>query len=140
MVNTNKKMQTDNIRLCSVCGKPLQIKTCFACGGSGEIGHLFWKQTCGRCKGSGIENKCPDDFKHQMERIERERRKYLFRPDTCPQCGGTGWVYDPVTKLKVPCPTCRKGQSRYQQPPLPPNAPLWYGDQNLDGIPDYIQR
>jgi DnaJ-class molecular chaperone len=122
-------MQKDNRRLCSVCGKPLQIRTCFACSGRGDIGHFFWKQTCGRCKGSGLEYECPDDFKHQRERIERESRKYLdrFRAYTCPQCGGTGWLYDPVTKLKVPCPTCRKGQSEYLRPPQPPplGHPWW---------------
>lgn len=131
-------MQKDNKRLCSVCGKPLHIRTCFACGGRGEIGHFFWKQTCGRCKGSGIEYECPDYFKHESERIERERRKSEL--DTCPQCGGTGWVFDYDLQLGVPCPTCRKGRSRYPQPRQDPNAPLWHQDQNLDGIPDYMQR
>ena len=136
-------MQKDNRRLCSVCGKPLQKWTCSVCGGRGEIGHFFWKQTCGRCKGSGIEYKCPDHFKHEMEEIKRameknireQKKNYFWREldriDTCPLCGGTGVVYDQITKMEVPCPNCRKRQSLDQQSP-----PQSYGDIDGDGVPD----
>ena len=126
-------------RLCNVYHKPLEIRICWECGGKDEVGHLFWKDTCSKCKGSGIEYYCPNWYEHYRSSRRTYSPPTTVLPDrstSCPRCGGLGYIFNPLLKKFEPCPICGKKETSYQQSSPQQSPPESYGDIDGDGVPD----
>jgi DnaJ-class molecular chaperone len=102
-------------RTCAVCGKPLELRECLACGGSGKVrAALVLKRTCERCGGSGRLWLCPDWIKHLAGGMPKIGN-INFKPTgarsatplrrTCPLCKGAKGVRGPFGQVG-PCPRC----------------------------------
>jgi hypothetical protein len=51
--------------VCPTCGRRLEPRTCWNCGGKGYTRRLMvFKRTCAACRGSGSLLQCPDHWAH----------------------------------------------------------------------------
>jgi hypothetical protein len=71
------KPRPKNKRFCPKCRKPLQATTCVACGGNCYPRQLLIsKRPCTRCKGTGKEYQCSDQFSHDKDELrDRKQRR-----------------------------------------------------------------
>ena len=70
-------------------------RTCTKCGGTGQLGSVYYPRECDRCNGTG-------------------QIGVSSRSVTCPICKSSGVKYSPM-RGDEPCPKC--GGSGYVEPP-----------------------
>jgi len=145
--------QNNKKRICRNCGKPLQSEKCTKCGGTGFVSHFFfWEKECNSCKSTGTIFSCPDhpfgflDFPKTYQTPIHLDLKYTNIPKIqsgqllCRRCFGSGWITNPITFQKEPCPVCRniRYPENIQSTDSPPSTP--YRDSDRDGRPDQVDN
>jgi hypothetical protein len=104
------------IHTCSLCGKDLEQRLCYNCGGEGQTRVLlFFKKDCEICGGVGTLWRCPDEFKDSHLRLVSSviGRNTAVSQNLKPL--GKPTIQPPQPQIKTP--------KQQVPPPLPPWDP-----------------